>query len=420
MNALEARVKELEGYAISGSAGTKVEAAREGLWILLNAHEKAIFSGPTALNSLMDQVGTPNPTSRDLLKAYEPAHRGTTLEALGDLARRTGLRVAARHVERAAEIPVPSVVHLRSDHYTTLIERRDGSYVFRDPALGGMMVMGEAALDDEMSGFVLVPVSKGEVGRPVTDEEAATVVGHCAPGLPGSDEPCLENCSPDGPSPGPGSGPNTGPGPAPPPPPPPPPGGGNTTNSPNTGSGPADTGGGEATARTALADWTVGPICTGMPTYQIHLLSASTKLSDRPCTYVPPLGPPVSLQLRYASRSTRLPQVPAYGHVGPLWSHDWMSWVEDNNTSSGAPYSWENVVVRGDTFEQYNNYSGYTHWRSRATLVKVAHDPPRYERRLPSGTVEVFTFPDRAANLPGRRVFLTQVIDPGVLTPARD
>ena len=33
-------------------------------------------------------------------------------------------------------------------------------------------------------------------------------------------------------------------------------------------------------------------------------------------------------------------------------------------------------------------------------LVQVSHDPPRYERRLRDGSVEVFTLPDRAASLP--------------------
>ena len=42
----------------------------------------------------------------------------------------------------------------------------------------------------------------------------------------------------------------------------------------------------------------------------------------------------------------------------------------------------------------------------------MSHDPARYERQLPDGTVEVYELADRAASLPGRRIFLTEVIDP--------
>ena len=59
-----------------------------------------------------------------------------------------------------------------------------------------------------------------------------------------------------------------------------------------------------------------------------------------------------------------------------------MSWVTDNVTSSAVPYFWAEVVVRGETKEQYNTWDGSRNWQSRAELVKMAHDPPRYERRL--------------------------------------
>ena len=348
---LEARVKELEGYPITGTAGTRVETARDGLWILHNEHDMAVFSGPTALLSLMDQVGTPTATSRETIHRYQPSHSGTTLSQLNALADRAGLRLVSRKVEHAAEIPVPAVIHLRSDHYSTVIERRDGGYVLRDPALGGLMLLSDVALQDEMSGFILVLERSAGIGRAVSDEEAAQVVGHCIGGTPGHDEPCEGSCSPEGPSPSPGS--DSGPGSPPPPAPPPPPGGGPGNPPANGGDGPGDTGGGDGDVDADSGEAPGGTDSCGMPMYRLHLMSATTKVADRPCGYTPPIGPSVSLQLRYASRSTRLPQIPDYGHVGPLWSHDWMSWVEDNNTSYAAPYSWENVVVRGDTFEQY-------------------------------------------------------------------
>ena len=90
-----------------------------------------------------------------------------------------------RHVAQPLELPVPAVVHLKSEHYSAVVERKDGAYVLRDLALGGTMTLTEAALADEMSGFVLVPEASGSVGRGVTEGEGQAVVGHCIPGVPG-------------------------------------------------------------------------------------------------------------------------------------------------------------------------------------------------------------------------------------------
>ena len=345
LDALDARLAEVEGRPVRGGAGSKVDAARMGAYALRHHHEAAVFSGPAALQALLDKTGTPRPDSRQTIKSYVPSHAGTSLTELLDLSQGAGMRLVMRRVERPAEIPVPAVVHLKSLHYSTVFDRKDGAYVLRDAALGGLMTLSEAALADEMTGFVLVPVASASIGRDVTASEAAAVVGHCWPGMPDK-----EDCD--------------------------------------------------------------CPEASGMPVASLNSLTASVNLADTPLSYAPPVGPSVAFHLRYNQRTVRLAQVPTYGHVGPLWSHDWLSWVEDNNTSFAAPYSWETVTVRGFGTEQYNGYDGATYWRTRATLTKVTHDPPRYERVLPDGSKEVFTFPDRAASLPQRRVFLTQLIDP--------
>ena len=54
-------------------------------------------------------------------------------------------------------------------------------------------------------------------------------------------------------------------------------------------------------------------------------------------------------------------------------------------------------------------------WRSKAVLAKVSSNPVRYERRLPDGGMQVFTQSDGVVT-PGRRVYLTDIIDPQGLT----
>jgi YD repeat-containing protein len=294
----------------------------------------------------MSVTRTSTPKALEQIKAYHPPHEGTSLVGLRDLAQEAGIALEMRVVDDPSDIPVPAIVHLKSEHYSAVIATRNEGFVLRDPALGGEVVLSRNALRDEGSGYVLVPASSRSVGRAADPAEAARIVGRCHPGLPGEDQ-----CG--------------------------------------CGGGPA-----------------------GMATYSLHPSMAAIVVRDTPITYTPPRGPTMSWTLRYNHRSTRLDAVPTTSHVGPLWSFDFLSYVADNNTMPVAPFAWTQVFLRGESIENYTTYDGNTHWRSRATLVKVAHDPPRYERKLPDGTMEVFTFPDRAASLPGRKILLTELIDP--------
>ncbi len=349
--AVKARLLELGDREVGGTASAKVRHAREGVWFLENLHHKALFSGPEALRNLLRTLrgeDTEEPTS---LKQYMPTAAGTSaadlvrLAAAADLPLRAVARTSARAV-----LPVPSIVHLRTDHFSMVVARDQGGYVLRDPVLGGKVWIRADVLEDEASGLVLAPavLSGASVGawRDATAVEQAGAVGHCAPGMPG-DDPLT--C---GPSP-------------------------------------------------------------GMPSYCFHPVKAAVMITDTPVGYTPPRGPSVSFTLRYDHRDQRQPQVAEYGDVGPRWTFDWLSYVQDNFTSAYPPYTWTRVHLRGQSMEYYGgqDYLPY-HWRSRAVLVKVSNDPVRYERRLPDGAVEVFELPDRGPTQYGRRIFLTQVIDP--------
>ena len=101
-----------------------------------------------------------------------------------------------------------------------------------------------------------------------------------------------------------------------------------------------------------------------------------------------------------------------YGNVGPLWTFDSLAYVTDNFYQTTPPYPTAGVHLRGHGLEVYDGAFPATHSMSRAQLVKVSNDPPRYERHLPDGTIEVYALPDRAASLYNRKIFLTELIDP--------
>lgn len=350
VTAVQEKLQEVGAREVRGPAGNKVNGAREGLAFLTHFHHKAVFSGPEALKAFIDVAGSPNTNARYVVTAFQPAsHAGTTMAELQELGRSAGVDLEMRHAPEPDRVPVPAIVHLKSQHFTAVIDREGDAYVLRDPVLGGVMLMSPAALKDEASGYILVGrAPTDQLGRVVATTEASRVLGHCAPGTP-ADYEC-----------------------------------------PNCGGG--------------------GP---GLASYTLNTLSASVWIYDTPVLYSPPYGPSVDFTLQYNHRAKHLPVTPTYGNPGALWGHDWLSYVVDNNSSIAAPYTWTDVVLSNGGFEQYNGYAGgVTHWKSRATLVQVSHDPPRYERRLPDASVEVFEYPDRAASLPNRRIFLTERIDP--------
>ena len=43
------------------------------------------------------------------------------------------------------DIPVPSVVHLRSQHFSAVVGEQDGHYILRDPGLAGRSHVGRGA-----------------------------------------------------------------------------------------------------------------------------------------------------------------------------------------------------------------------------------------------------------------------------------
>jgi YD repeat-containing protein len=384
---IEARLKEAEGRDVRGPAGVKVAAAREAWATLRLHHEVALFSGPEALKMYLTVAPTGDvKASIETIAAFHPRAEGTSLLELRDLAAKAKLPLRMVHTRFVTEIPVPSIVHLRADHFSAVIKREDGKYQLRDPSLGGTVVMSEAALRDEASGYFLVKDRpSGQGWTAVPDGQAASVLGHCTPGKPSNHEPGCPCAGGGGPGSGGGGGGGSGGG-----------GGMGPGGSGSPGSSPA---GGPP------------PVLSGMPYYGFHPVSGALVIRDTPLGYTPPIGGSAMLELTYNHRDERQPQTFGYGHVGPLWTWNWLSYVTDNNTLPNPPYDLTTVYLRGAGLEQYSPFDAVDPI-SRAELVQVTETPVRYERRLPDGTVEVFDLPDRAATLPHRRIFLSEVIDP--------
>ncbi|MDE3155354.1 MAG: peptidase C39, bacteriocin processing, partial [Acidobacteriota bacterium] len=367
-------LKEIAGRRITGSAGQQVAMAREASWVWTYHHGEAQASGSAALESILayraytqHEKYTPNAALRDYLAT--PA--GTSLLDLKNLAGEAGLSWKMALRSKDGPIPVPSVMHWRVDHYSAIVQRKGDRYLLIDPIFGGSRWVSRAALDEEGSGYFLAPASAlGPQMHVVSETEAKAVIGNCAPGAPDDDDPGPPNQA--GPSPNDGSGNPPGPSPG--------------NSSP-----------------------------CGMPGYSFLMMPASLRIADTPVSCHSPVGPVSAFHVTYNQRDGNAPQIFSYGNLGPKWTFDWLSWVMDDPT---ALDDHADVYLRGGGTEHYTNAvnGAYpAHWRSRAVLVRVSNDPIRYERRLPDGSVEVFSQSDGVITS-GRRVFLTEVIDPQGLT----
>ena len=118
--------------------------------------------------------------------------------------------------------------------------------------------------------------------------------------------------------------------------------------------------------------------------------------------------------MSYHQREVFQPQLPAYGNLGPKWTYGWLAFVEDNPdpTHLNDPV---NVYLRlgGQETYDFNSSTGSfgPHSRSRALVVRTSPAPITYERRLPDGSIEVYSQSDNSPAVP-RKIYLSSWSDP--------
>lgn len=349
---LEGLLNEVEGRDIGGSSGEKINWARRGLWLLKNKHDMAIPSGPTALDRIL-ALDNPAYVRPPEIAAFHPTFDGASLAQIDGLAREVGLKMRMGFREGDTKIPLPAVVHLKAGHYSAIVREEGGSYLLHDPILSQEIWMSRRALQEEASGYFLIPVRSLPHGwREVQANEAETIRGKCAPCTPeleGAHKPCQRTTS--------------------------------------CGS------------------------CKGLAVASFHLLLVNLTLNDSPVGYSPSRGPSVHFQATYNHREMFQPAVFTYSNLGPKWTFNWLSYVQDNPAGLTGPAT---VYAQGGGHDIYAGFSGGSYApdvETRAVLVRTSTSPIRYEHRLADGTVEVFDQPDGASTSP-RRTFLTEIRDP--------
>lgn len=376
VNRMKDLIAEADARDMHGSSNTMLAGVREGYWRMTNAPWKAFRCGPYAVNAVLCAVnGGPYKANSDVA-AVGSTKTGTNLKMVADLAAKVGLDYKPAFRTGEAAWPVPCVIHWKVGHFAAVTQEVGGKYLIQDPTFGSDVWVSDKALDQEATGYALVPASSIGAGgwRAVSDSEARKVWGRG--GASGSDQKAKTHCN-------------------------------NLAHGTCGGNGKAPP----------------------MAAYDIFLMNATMKISDTPVTYRPPYGPRISCEAVYTDEPPiGTPTTPTYANFGTSWSFNWSAWLDETalvgGGSANSSLSISAIVYPpGGGADQFANFTGDN--GGNAALDKVIGQSSRslytgavllykgaagYERELLDGSREIYS---RLAMVgTQRRFYLTAYIDP--------
>ncbi len=351
MERLGQLLAEIEGRDVRGPATEKVAGAREGLWLMQNQPGLAFRCGPYALDCIRKSIRATD-TFHEKIKQSQSTTNGIQLTAVRNLANELGMGYRMAWRSAGTKVMLPAVVHWKAGHYAALVREQNGLFLVQDPTFGEDIWISQRALDDEGSGYFLIPQGDLPQGwRAVSEDEGAKVWGK----------------------------------------------GSTSDNDPDQ----------------TKPDNDKEPRCNGqtpMAQYAMHAMVVSLNIVDTPVGYTPPRGPAVYFEVTYNQREANQPSVFPYSNLGNKWTFNWLAYITDDPANQLAPASY---YVMGGGTERYSNFNTNTQAyevqkESRTVLVRTS--ATSYERRLPGGGKQVFDVPDGATASP-RKIFLTQIVD---------
>jgi RHS repeat-associated protein len=290
-NAMVARLSQLEAYLgrkevlqplldsisnrpMGGTAAQLITDSHTGLYDMVYHPDESFRCGPLALMRILKYGDAqPSPMALRVLDQSPSTDHGLSLSAVEQIAARAGMHYQAAFRSPGAEIIVPAVAHWKVGHYAAVVGRaNNGRYLVQDTTFGEDIRVSEATLNEEASGYFLVPAGPLPEGwRPVSAAEGAAIWGR-----------------------------------------------GNTGNNRDTG---------------ATGNACSGSGCTAA---DVELEVVGLQLHDTPVGYAPPVGPAVRFNLVYSHRDTQQPATFSYTNFGPKWTFNWLSYITDTVNSNAS------------------------------------------------------------------------------------
>jgi RHS repeat-associated protein len=103
---------------------------------------------------------------------------GFSLAALAEMASRHQLGLVPAFREAGSAVVVPSLVHWKQNHYAAIVAEENGRYLVKDPTFDIAIWMTAEALDEEASGYFLIPAQIHPRGwQTISLKEAGQIYG---------------------------------------------------------------------------------------------------------------------------------------------------------------------------------------------------------------------------------------------------
>lgn len=335
----DALLSDAGGRSVLGGGWEKVQSARRARW---NQTQTA-NCGQASIEVILETLGGKLPV-KQMSSAAE--RRGSlSLLELQALARSAGLNYSI--VKRSSDSAAPpprSIVHWRHNHYSAVLDANNEVLFAGDPTFqqfyGRQLRITSQAMDEETTGYVLVPSDSLARGwRRVEAGEAKAVMGAWYWSGPGE------------------------------------------------------------LALTPSDEKTCEKDPHAMAQYQAHLMLVSLNIVDIPVGYAPPIGPAIFFRATYNQRDDQSEPAPAYSNLGPQWTFDWLTYIEEEQGQDGRLARY----VGGGGVLTYTKIVGG--WRSDTDANSITYSSGRYELLSSDGSKLVF------GRRVGKRVFLTAFTD---------
>src|ERR1039458_9696086 len=191
---LTALLQSTKDRDLEGPATQMIAAAKDGLGMMQNHPEFSFRCGPLALDRILLSQNSTKAEDPLFLRAYSTTN-GYSLGQLARLSLDLGMNYQMAFRSPGAPFILPAVVHWKSGHYAAFLKRDHDRLLTQDYTFQDSHWFSLASVEDESSGYFLVPSGPLPTGwRAVTDEEAQHVwgrgvVGGPPPGGPGPGDP---------------------------------------------------------------------------------------------------------------------------------------------------------------------------------------------------------------------------------------
>src|SRR5665213_1241793 len=300
IDTIKSLLKQMKDRHPSGNTAREYVNTQQAAWFMTNVPGRSFLCGPFALKSILKNQKSES-ANDSIFDKVESPETGFSLSALLKLSDQLGMNMQMAKRAPGAEVVLPAVVNWKLGHYAALVEEKNGKIRSLDPTFRSETWLSKKVLDQESSGYFLIPTGNLPVGWVAVDQAEGEKVfgkGYIGGGVGGGGPPCKPpSCSCVGVGGGPGGG---GPG----------------------GGGP---GGGCGTCSPQY-----------MPQTDIDPVTAGLLLSDIPLFYTPPVGPSMQFAMHYRHY---LGTAMLYSNFGPNWASIWQGYITYNYNTNGPAYN---------------------------------------------------------------------------------